>query len=102
MNVIYDSSMATPIHRLNLLGPNQTVRVNASVDPHITASSGILTLSPLSMPDEPETMTIPQHNVRRKMLLPAVVATRMPMWPRRPLMTAMNFSGSVVEIASMV
>lgn len=55
-------------------------------------------LPPSKFP-EVSTITIPRQSDRRKTLLPTVLATRIPTWPRFPLRTAINFSGSVVAIA---
>ena len=43
-------------------------------------------------------MVILIQSESKKTLLPVVVATRIPAWPRWPLITEMNFPGSVVAI----
>lgn len=73
-------------------------------DIHITPRSKRLRESELSLPLSPfeANKMIPRQRVSKKTLLPAVFATRIPVYPRAPLRTATNFSGSVVANDEMV
>src|SRR2546423_3337871 len=81
--------MPSPIH---LLDPSKTTPPRTKEDDQVQTTSTSRRFSDSSVPSK----TMPRHRVSKKILLPTVFATRIPLCPLDPLTIATNFSGSVV------